>query len=218
MRTRQRGFTLPELLAILTVLVTTSMVILPLFADYAVDANTTGCRSNMRRISMAFHTYAREQANGFFPMKAGSGPIPSQWPFSSIITLMAADGYLDDTSLWVCPSDAWDGPNDDIAVQPAVSYGEFQSMGNISYVYMAGHHLASPENPQTAFLLADESNQIENGAATPGNMPALDADDNHGADYRNVLYLDGHISVVTEEAVNAIYDGFVNPAALQAVD
>jgi prepilin-type processing-associated H-X9-DG protein len=60
---------------------------------------------------------------------------------------------------------------------------------------------------------------VENGAATPGNMPDLGPDDNHGANFRNVLYLDGHVAAhESADAANAIFDGLKAPNILQSVD
>jgi prepilin-type processing-associated H-X9-DG protein len=87
-------------------------------------------------------------------------------------------------------------------------------------MYIVGYNTYScPEAPSSAPLMADESNQIENGAATPGNMPDITADDNHGANFRNVLYLDGHVVGLKErDAANAIFDSLRVPERLQSVD
>ena len=54
-----------------------------------------------------------------------------------------------------------------------------------------------------------------------GEMPShkIDEDDNHGADVRNVLFLDGHVVTFKDaDAANAIFDNLKNPAVICSVD
>ena len=68
-------------------------------------------------------------------------------------------------------------------------------------------------------MLTDESNEDEDGSLHANNMKQIKADDNHGADYRVVLYLDGHVQAVeTWNAANAIFANLVNPSILNSVD
>ena len=79
--------------------------------------------------------------------------------------------------------------------------------------------MRTSEIPATAPVLCDESNEREYGPATPGQMPDLTADDNHGANIRNVLFLDGHVVTFKDaDAANAIFDNLKNPAVICSVD
>jgi len=220
MKKSRHGFTLTELLVVIVIFGLMTAFFAPLLANYQVDAKTTGCRSNLRQIGMIMHAYARDRADGEFPLwrNRSIGLLNNQYPLHNAVRHLATNGYVNNTRIWVCPADQYDGPDDSAAVGPAENFLTINSLGNISYVYMAGHRLGGPENPATSTMLADESNEIENGSITPGNMPPLDEFDNHGDSYRNVLYLDGHVGVVTGAAVNAIFNGFVDAASLQAVN
>ena len=87
-------------------------------------------------------------------------------------------------------------------------------------MYISGYHLLrTAETPSVAPLMCDESNDRELGSATPGNMPDLTADDNHGANIRNVLFLDGHVVTFKDaDAANAIFDNLKNPGVICSVD
>lgn len=107
-------------------------------------------------------------------------------------------------------------------MKPAESFtiGQFNGIGNISYMYIVGYNIRrTQESPTEAPVLADESNQIENGSATPGNMPSIDKDDNHGDSFRNVLYMDGHVYFQDDaNSANSIFDNLKNTTVLQSVD
>ncbi|HMP91206.1 MAG TPA: hypothetical protein PJ991_13480 [Kiritimatiellia bacterium] len=216
----KQAFSLPELLVVVFCISLALLLMVPLSADLTVNAGLTGCRSHMRQIGMIFHTYARDREDGEFPLWRARSPgsLNNQYFFANTVRHLATNDYTNDTRIWICPSDEFDGPFNNIPVQPAESFFSLSSAGNLSYVFMAGHRLNGTENPSTAFVLADESNQGENGALTPGNMPPLSENDNHGANIRNVLYLDLHVAQVNGPAVNAIFDGFANSQFLQAVD
>jgi prepilin-type processing-associated H-X9-DG protein len=50
-------------------------------------------------------------------------------------------------------------------------------------------------------------------------MPKIGPEDNHGANVRNVLFLDGHVVTLKDaNAANAIFDNLVNPKVLCSVD
>ena len=68
-------------------------------------------------------------------------------------------------------------------------------------------------------MLCDESNKREYGAATPGRMPKIDEDDNHGADVRNVLFLDGHVVTFKDaDAANAMKVSAQDLLGLKVID
>jgi prepilin-type processing-associated H-X9-DG protein len=153
-------------------------------------------------------------------------PPPScQWGFSEVPDFSAiavkvyTNGFVTDLRLWVCPSDKTDGNNTGVSV--ARDIGSFRSQfGNCSYMYISGYHLMrTTETPAVAPMLCDESNAREYGPATPGSMPVIGPDDNHGASIRNVLFLDGHVvSLKNADAANAIFNNLKNSAVICSVD
>jgi len=219
---KRAGFTLPELIVVVAVVGLLAVLAIPLLADYETSAVTTGCRSNLRQIGLIMHTYARDREDGEFPLWQPRSQLAlnNQYPFSSAVRHLASNNYVRETRIWVCPADMVDGPQNNITVLPATNIFNIVGVGNISYLFIAGHRLNSGEDPDTAYMLADESNVSEHGAMLAGNMPTLSEHDNHGAQYRNLLYLDGHVNAVTGSAVNDIFNlnVFVNPVILQVVD
>ena len=91
-----------------------------------------------------------------------------------------------DLRLWHCPSDKIDFAGEStVEMDPTI----FSTLKNCSYMYISGYHLMrSHESPPVAPMMCDESNAREYGAATPGNMPEIGPEDNHGASVRNVLF------------------------------
>lgn len=220
---KRAGFTLPELIVVVAVVGLLAVLAIPLLADYETSAVTTGCRSNLRQIGLIMHTYARDREDGEFPLwqpRMFPYLLNNQFPFSRIVNHLATNQYVNETRIWVCPADMVDGPQNNITVSPAADILNMFTIGNISYLFVAGHTLGSAEHPAIAPMLADESNVTEVGNLLAGNMPALSEHDNHGAQYRNLLYLDGHVNAVTGSAVNDIFNlnVFVNPVILQVVD
>lgn len=223
----ESGFSLAEV-CVLVCLASLSLVLaLPLWASYQVDAETTGCRSNLRALSFALHAYAQDH-NGWMPARQEfevairSGEYSgSPSGFTYHVLKLHDAGYIDEPALWKCPSDHVNGAFAQFTVFVADDFGEsFHSRINVSYVYVAGFNLrTTSENPALVPVLADESNEVENGSATPGSMPPLTPLCNHGDAYRNVLYLGGQILALTgTDSVNQIFDHFAHPAILQAVD
>lgn len=215
------GFTLLELIVVLTVILLGVVIATPIFANFQIDAKTTGCRSNLRQISMIMFSYAHDRPDGEFPLwRDRNDPryLNNQQPFHNTVRHLATNGYVNETRIWVCPADKWDGANNDIPVTPATNILNIVGRGNISYAFVAGHKLNGPENEAIVPLMADELNMSDNSVTSPWPMPLLSASDNHGADYRNVLYLDGHVAVVTGAAVNSIYYSFFDAATVQTID
>jgi prepilin-type N-terminal cleavage/methylation domain-containing protein/prepilin-type processing-associated H-X9-DG protein len=135
--------------------------------------------------------------------------------------------YIEDPRLWICPSDRVNGNNDQIRIQPAKAItrnppAPFRSTHNASYLYVAGYNVTSYSAPHSAApLLADESNETEDGNLQGGDMPPLGPTAAHGANFRNVLFLDGSVVAIDDEnAANAIFDQVPAHLArkLQSVD
>lgn len=224
----ESGFSLTDTCVIVCLLSLTLLLALPLWAGYQVDAETTGCRSNLRALSFALHAYARDH-NGWMPAwqefevaVRSSEYSGSPMGFTYHVLKIHDSGYIDEPALWKCPSDHWNGPGASIPVFIADSFESppFHSVRNVSYLYVAGYNIrTTSENPALVPVLADESNEVENGTATPGMMPPLTPNCNHGESYRNVLYLGGQIAALADaDSANAIFDAFSQPSILQVVD
>jgi len=234
---RHRAFTLIELLVVIAIISVLMAMMIPVVGIGIENARRSACRNNLRQIGAALYLYAADSVmNGEFTLvRARNYPMTQQWPLHNHAKLLGGvtpsggsvvagfvtnrvRNLLTDPKIWVCPSDRIDGDNE-TRVEPA---SNIETLGrfNISYMYIVGHRLiGTPENPRIAPLMADEANAQENGSATPGNMPPITEDDNHGAEFRNVLYLDGHVAGLKgNDVANGIFTNLVDTALLQSVD
>lgn len=223
---KRYAFTLIELLVVIAILALLMAIMVPGINIALERGRRTGCKNNIRQIGAAMIQHA-DNNDGWLVLAGRGAPtyqggvLANQWPFRQHITNLNASGLITDPRIWVCPSDRMDGVDATARrVQSAANFTVFNSLGNCSYMYVAGYNInKSRENPSTAPVLADESNDRENGSATPGQMPDIIEEDNHGAEYRNVLYLDGHVANVEgNNSANAIFDTLQNSQILQSVD
>lgn len=226
MRRGRNAFTLIELLVVLGVLGILIALLMPALSISMEKTRRTSCRNQLRQIGLIMEQFAGDH-NGWFVWglvkpsdDLANGYMDQQWPFFQHCKRLNTGGYITDPAIWVCPSDDVDGTADNVTVFPAKAFdASFNGFQNISYMYVCGYNSKSGETPTTAPVLADESNDNENGAATPDEMPDIDAYDNHGANYRNVLYLDGHVMGLSgNDVANSIFDALQNTDVLQSVD
>lgn len=231
-RNVQGAFTLIELLIVIGIIAILAALLFPMVQKAVEKANRMKCANNLRQLWTSFSGFAQDN-DGYLPwcripIKADlEGPTPwldQQGNIRFGITNLYAKGYVTDLSLWVCPSDRKDNvpPNPVSVFKPSATggVGSFDPTRNCSYLYIVGYNLgSSTERFSAAPVLTDESNEDEDGSLHAGNMKQIKSDDNHGADYRVVLYLDGHVQAIeTWNAANAIFAGLVNPGILNSVD
>ena len=216
---KKTAFTLIELLVVIAIIAMLVAILLPVSLKAIEMARRSSCANNLKSIGVAFTTYATDHKGDMPHYKSPLGLNFVEDPkFTRIAIPLATNGYVEDLRLWVCPSDKVDGSS---PVSAATDISTFRSQqGNCSYMYISGYHLIrTQESPPTSPVLCDESNQRDFGAATPGNMPKIGPEDNHGDSIRNVLFLDGHVVTLKDaNAANAIFDNLVNPKVLCSVD
>ncbi len=210
------GFTLIELLVVVAIIAILAAILVPVVGNSIEKGRRTACRSNLKQIGAAMINFASDH-NGWFPLSSntvwngqrwysspytGSGAnayLPNQFTpprsgVTGIARAMHASGHLKDLSVWVCPSDRNEGPNNRVEVKKNNDVLSFSSYGNASYMYLAGlNSKIYITSLARAAVLMDEASARENGSATPGRMPSITELDNHGSDLRNVLYFAGNV-------------------------
>ena len=224
MHKKKPAFTLIELLVVIAILAILIAILIPAALKGLEMARRSKCANNLKSLGVAFTTYATDHQGELphakpLPGLTNGASFQEETTLHSIITnKVYTEGYATDLGQWVCPSDKLDFGN--TPVQPQTDPAAFSSVGNCSYMYISGYHLMrTPEIPATAPVLADESNRRDYGPARPGNMNPITADDNHGENVRNVLYLDGHVVTLKDaNAANAIFSNLVNSAIICSVD
>ena len=215
------AFTLIELLVVIGIIGILVAILVPVSLKAIEMARRSSCANNLKSIGVAFTTYATDHKGEMphdAPLPPADGNFAETPDFTAIVVKVYTNNYIRDLRLWICPSDKLDGNS---SVAAARDIASFQSQaGNCSYMYVSGYHLMrTAETPALAPMLCDESNEKEYGKATPGDMPDITDEDNHGADVRNVLFLDGHVVTFKDaNAANAIFDNLKNPQVICSVD
>jgi prepilin-type N-terminal cleavage/methylation domain-containing protein/prepilin-type processing-associated H-X9-DG protein len=224
---KKNAFTLIELLVVIAILGILVSILLPISLKAIEMARRSNCANNLKSIGSACLAYATDN-KGWLPY--GNDAEPS-CPFAEQeknlrkqVGKLYNGGYVTDLRLWVCSSDKVDYSGKAVTVAASTSItpnnNTFNSIGNCSYMYISGYNLIRTlEAPPLAPVFCDEANAREYGAATPGNMPKIGKDDNHGADVRNVLFLDGHVVTFKDaNSANAIFDNLKNTPCICSVD
>lgn len=228
------GFTLIELLVVIAIIGLLAALLFPALGTTMEKGRRTACRNNLRQFGLAAIQFM-DNNNGWYPYGTkhpeqdiidNNGSLSTLYRFHTVAVKMFEQGLLAEPGVYVCPSDKVDGASMQYKVKRASAISAntttFNSNENISYMYIVGYNDRSAENPSIAPVLADESNQLERGSATPGNMPGFDENDNHGIGYRNVLYFDNHVAYVegsgTNNVGNSIFYPLINTAVLLSID
>ncbi len=112
-----RGFTLVELLVVITIIAILIALLLPALGAAQNEAERVACQANMRTLSQAFISYTSSN-KGYFPAAADSGNIqPADWIYwqntstrplndSRIAPYLGqAPGVNLNTAVLVCPTD-----------------------------------------------------------------------------------------------------------------
>lgn len=200
---RKSAFTLIELLVVIAIIGILAGILIPAALRGVEMARRSSCANNLKGIGTALLNYAPEHR----------GNLPAGDNLGDIAKELHEGGYLTDLSLWHCSSDKKD---DSGTASVVTAVDGFDSSRNCSYLYVSGYNLlATGEIPAQAPLAMDESNRSDSGM----NLPSLEKDDNHGDSVRNVLYLDGHVTLLKgDDAVNHVLDSLKEPDLLECVD
>lgn len=244
---RSQGFSLIELLVVISIIALLAGLLFPVLGRAMEKSRRATCRSNLRDIGISLKNYAADNSGWYVLSDAGSNPdgspkytvkpdgsvyLAGEYPFKKHVRRLYTNGYIRTGKVFVCPSDKWEygagNARINVKAYPEKDYpdptfgvgGGFESQGNCSYMYIAGYGVSSVENAAMAGVLVDESNDQERGDRTPGEMPNIGAEDNHGANYRNVLYLDGHVDGLEGPTVanQQLFGSLKNTAILNSVD
>ena len=199
-----RGFTLVELLLVVTILAVLAGLILPVVAGLRTKAKAAQCRASMKQFGAALMMYAEDSVDYIPPNRTGIVPIGQTW-VSGWVTPRSPDAtnrmFLRKSLLWdyVKEEDLWHCPGDPSKVQLGGS--EYDRVRSISMNYYMGanwriatrqtYHKMSEiirPSPSDAFVFTDERPETINDGAFVVD-PAFNV--NHQADWR-VIDLPGN--------------------------
>ncbi len=203
---RESAFTMIELLVVIAIIGILAAILIPAALKGVEMGRRSSCGNNLKGIGAAVLNYANDHR----------GSLPDGDSLTDVAKELHEGGYLTDLAIWHCLSDKEDSGG---AASPATKIDDFDSDKNCSYLYIAGYSLlATDEIPAQAPLAMDESNKGEKKDSASG-LPKLEKDDKHGADVRNVLFLDGHVQVLKgADAVNGVLDTLKDPDKLSVID
>lgn len=118
-RDERNGFTLIELLVVIAIISIVGAILLPVFAKAREKARQTACISNARQLTMAFIQYEQDYDERL-PSATDGGAAsgrPGGWVYYNVFpanqTIRSFDvtrgtvyPYVNNTQIYVCPSDA----------------------------------------------------------------------------------------------------------------
>ena len=201
--TSANAFTLIELLVVIAIIALLAALIFPAVSSSLAKSKRLSCLNNIKQLATASIQYSSENG-GWMPF-GKTKPTPTGTPVMNDIVVSMMDVGIADGRTWVCPADKAEGASGQTPVSAARSLtNNFQSIGNCSYAYLwgGGDRMSLPAI--YAPLFVDESNLDDRGPA-PTALKDLTADDNHGAKYRNVVYVDGHGGTVPSGLASMTY-------------
>ncbi len=166
----RRGFTLVELVVVVSIITILAGMLLPALGRAREQAKRVQCMSNLRQIGVACHLYAGDWGEKFpFP---GGGTFPAT--NVGVCRMLVALGYID--GIFVCPSSR------DITL-PVIRGTDPTTFAtiNVSYFYNTNTTGLLESDLATSPMWADQ-----------WTGTAWSAVNNHGTAGGNVCFVDGH--------------------------
>ena len=185
----QKGFTLVELLILLTIVSVLGLIVLSALAGADAKARRLTCVENLKEVSRLFFQYS--ETRGHFPTFA---PPNSSSSAAELLSQRISAGATASPEVVQCPSDNR---------TPSSSW-EMLAMDQISYFFNLE---AAPENPES--LLAGDRNLFRNGVPVSGVVTFNDKElPEWGRDLHstrgNILKADGTVEFVSSRALKSL--------------
>ncbi len=216
----KKGFTLIELLVVIAIIAILAAMLLPVLSRARENARRGVCMSNLKQIGLALKMYAQDY-DEFFPTSA-TGYVASgdcqeaSFAFSLLLgrlhgTSYATAGentkpcpnYLKNSEMLVCPSSndvKYTVDPEDVNQVFAPSYT--RGAGNCSYAYAQA--LDEKTLPESGLVCDKVYQQGEDDVWTVANAYVTDANDNHGRDGINMLYVGGNVAWLAARVDNTV--------------
>jgi type II secretory pathway pseudopilin PulG len=113
------GFSIPELLVVITTIMTLTAILLPSLGRAKEQARKVTCANNLRQLGFGLRTYAMNN-NGWYPVERLCGNP------QSVLTGSLFPSYITDRNIFYCPSAA--------AIEPYAQSNEYGGPGGDSII------------------------------------------------------------------------------------
>lgn len=195
-----RGFTLIELLVVIGIIALLAALLVPSVMSGMQKSKRAYCLNSLNQIGKANIRIANDGKGGAWATGA---------TMKDVVIALSNSMDIVDAKLWWCPSDRRDEGG--VASAAAAISATFDTKVNCSYAYLAGWNDRVGLQPTTTPALVDESNVSDIGTA-PTALKDLTKDDNHGSNYRNILYFDGHTLTLNSGKASDTYKESGSPS------
>lgn len=189
---RRRGFTLLELIAVISTIGILAAILLPALARAREAARRASCMNNLSQLGMALWLYAEEH-DGIFPWSGGNGD-------AECLRTLHSD-YVGDALIFGCPSDSEsiaDEVEDEDGNAVWIDSQLFKNPSyRISYDYMGAYTETPLEAPPMPGGIAEIPLMWDFGSRA--DQPVAVNQFNHVPGGANVLWLDGTVTFIRHD-------------------
>ncbi len=216
----RRAFTLIELLVVIAIISVLTAILLPVFTSVRAKGRQTVCTSNLRQLGLAIALYAKDN-DDIVPLGGDPGDIhTTEWQTSSGGQYWAQaqqlrplpevlHPYTSSDELWHCPSDTGYDKADFAGATALTAHpSAFEAYG-CSYGYHT--ELAFRQETLAGMTAYDPDPPYAEHGASEINLLVDQVGNWHGSGTEslgrfNVLMGDGHVKLLTDDAVGDSYD------------
>lgn len=192
---KRSGFTLAQLLIVLTGAALLAFIFVPVFARSRENAKKSSCPNNLKQVGLGLLQYAQDNDENL-PRLAG-GKIPRNGQFYGWADALLP--YIKTTQLYQCP------------LQGQNSSGQARLVEYTDYWFnskAAGLSLAESTKPAISIAIGEgnDGSDITNARYNLSALPSAWLNDQNSPSYRHsgqgsYCFLDGHVRAFTPDAI-----------------